>query len=1411
MTSKMPEILEKHENKSYSCAFFFKPFHDIITRELSNAQFKNYEPKNKVGKNEKKKLYSNNYAKKSSNEDLGWTKITNKNKMKCSICQLKSHTEKDCKFKDTGVLCSRCQQKGHHYYACKNVHKKTNSGKQVALLQNTSPVTSEISNETPQDMSIMQIKYRNDNESEPIAKIHCLNDYKPQNGLPEDRLRNETFYNKLKLDSNLVVDNHTDDSHSVEDECVKFSTRELNVIQHDQNQVQLYSDVQPVQSLVFVDCGADSHASCNQSDLFNLREALPNTYASGCSPGKLLITHYGSALIQLKDVNNLLHSLLLQNVAFIPELASAYFVFSPYAYTKNLSISPPYLRLAKSTFPLYNVPDTIRLFLITQPLLEKVQKPLLAQGAQVATLQTEDNKSTVLHCILGHPRWDKFKQLCKALRLAPPTKTLAIDQCSTCVYSKQVKAPRKRTKIGSPISVPSGLKYALDLMLLPPSSSGYKYLMVCMDIGSQFTVLHPLKGKNAIQMGRGLEHILIKLKQAPQSYHPNTMILVDNDLAYGSSSTIDKISFIHYHLPQKDTFEDVCHKHNMSLFFTNPYTSTQNSMVERRIRTTRSILRSICLDSGIGMQNWDLLAKYALPVLLNLWPVNSDSTPDSQKTPWERFFGTPFPASKLHRIGSRCYVLSNDLPRKTDLNTEPIQSASALFAGWDIVDPADGKAITVRYCYIDLTNSSIKSSRNIIFHDTDVPLHHKRVRSMEATASAIENMLKAASENYSLPSSPEPVLNPDLEYSITDTVQPNSVSDLASLPDDIVLGDLFNSDDCFNESNTTSSALMCISGGEHNNRYESHSNYISILQKRSLRRENKKAVQKQSRSLKPSNTKKSIFHKYFSMEDITTSTTLLDTLPKNAVISSSYVTPTTANRAITCPVYAKYWIDSMKKELQQMINTGTFEIVDKSQMDATSKRNILRTKWVFKIKTNEVPIRFKSRLVTLGFMQDMSTIGQTYAPTIRPATVHITLILQKYFKLEAVTLDIEGAFLKADLPHDLFIVTPSLLNIPDHHIIRLNKSMYGLKEAPFLFGELLAKSLYSFGLQRSIIDPCLWVNQSDNFSERIFICTHVDDLLVVGPSGTGQNLIDHLQKVQPQLKGKMGPLSRFLGRTYGYSSDINGYLVSLHDYILEKNPSFNPESKIAKTPAVTNIQLKPGPPNPSSVFPYRELTGSLIYLSLLRPDLKFTAQYLSRFNQCHDTSHHKAALRAWQYAYHTNDLSLPLKTPRKLTLSAESDADWAGDHYTRSSTLGFVIRFGSSIIESVSILDKCIALSSAESELRGISKCAVQIKYYRDLLQEINVPLDGPTTIHNDNMGAISLINGHNFGSKLARHMAIHLHNTQKLIEDHTIQVVYRPTDVLFADILTKSLDHSRHLRLVNSEMVPFNKPQCSK
>ncbi len=65
-----------------------------------------------------------------------------------------------------------------------------------------------------------------------------------------------------------------------------------------------------------------------------------------------------------------------------------------------------------------------------------------------------------------------------------------------------------------------------------------------------------------------------------------------------------------------------------------------------------------------------------------------------------------------------------------------------------------------------------------------------------------------------------------------------------------------------------------------------------------------------------------------------------------------------------------------------MESTYTLETLNKSPLDAISKRNILRIKWVFKINANEISILFKSRFVTLSFKQDVSHFSQKLATAL---------------------------------------------------------------------------------------------------------------------------------------------------------------------------------------------------------------------------------------------------------------------------------------------------------------------------------------------------------------------------------------------------------------------------------------------
>lgn len=58
-------------------------------------------------------------------------------------------------------------------------------------------------------------------------------------------------------------------------------------------------------------------------------------------------------------------------------------------------------------------------------------------------------------------------------------------------------------------------------------------------------------------------------------------------------------------------------------------------------------------------------------------------------------------------------------------------------------------------------------------------------------------------------------------------------------------------------------------------------------------------------------------------------------------------------------------------------------------------------------------------------------------------------------------------------------------------------------------------------------------------------------------------------------------------------------------------------------------------------FPYQQLLGSLMYLSVLtRPDISYAVNYLSQFDKCHIETHLKHAKRILRYLKGTRNFGL---------------------------------------------------------------------------------------------------------------------------------------------------------------------------
>ena len=99
------------------------------------------------------------------------------------------------------------------------------------------------------------------------------------------------------------------------------------------------------------------------------------------------------------------------------------------------------------------------------------------------------------------------------------------------------------------------------------------------------------------------------------------------------------------------------------------------------------------------------------------------------------------------------------------------------------------------------------------------------------------------------------------------------------------------------------------------------------------------------------------------------------------------------------------------------------------------------------------------------------------------------------------------------------------------------------------------------------------------------------------------------------------------------------------------------------------------------------------------------------------TIHLEAAKRVLRYLrgtlYHGISFS-----PSPLTLTAFSDADWAGDPYDRRSTTGLLVFLGSSPISWSSKKQTTVARSSTEVEYRALATTAAEMSWLRILFRE---------------------------------------------------------------------------------------------
>ena len=188
------------------------------------------------------------------------------------------------------------------------------------------------------------------------------------------------------------------------------------------------------------------------------------------------------------------------------------------------------------------------------------------------------------------------------------------------------------------------------------------------------------------------------------------------------------------------------------------------------------------------------------------------------------------------------------------------------------------------------------------------------------------------------------------------------------------------------------------------------------------------------------------------------------------------------------------WVQSMKDEIKALKNRGVWRVVPTPQ-----GVRLIKSKYVYRVKkdwTGKV-IKRKSRLVVQGFSQREGVdYDETFAPVAKVTTFRLMLALSKVLNLEIHQLDVDSAFLYADLDEDVYVKPPPGMDVKSGYCLKLLKSLYGLKQAPRNWNKNIVDHIKSIGFTQSILDNCLFVKTVGE--ETYLISLYVDDILIAG-------------------------------------------------------------------------------------------------------------------------------------------------------------------------------------------------------------------------------------------------------------------------------------------------------------------------
>ena len=237
---------------------------------------------------------------------------------------------------------------------------------------------------------------------------------------------------------------------------------------------------------------------------------------------------------------------------------------------------------------------------------------------------------------------------------------------------------------------------------------------------------------------------------------------------------------------------------------------------------------------------------------------------------------------------------------------------------------------------------------------------------------------------------------------------------------------------------------------------------------------------------------------------------------------------------------------------------------------------------------------------------------ETYVPVVSWNTVRSLLALAVHLGLASCQVDYTSAFVHADLNDEVYVEMPQGFR-QEGKVLKLKKSLYGLRQSPLNFFKRLRDALVSRGFKQSESDPCLFI------SNKVICVCYVDDCLFFARDQADiDKVIASLQderKPDRLLLSVEDDVAGFLGILMTKKDDGTIELIQtgLIDRIIRTMGL--DASNAVRTPADRKPlgADKDGAPCKEQ-WSYAWIMGKMMYLaSNSRPDIAFAVHQCARF------------------------------------------------------------------------------------------------------------------------------------------------------------------------------------------------------